>query len=336
MKKLLIIIISFSVVIVIFLFWNKDNINNNFTIKNNIAKMKLNGDVKILMVDNYKYEQGEFIKYREFSGKGLDEEFLFNEDGNIINEYVINNDNSLCYYIKFNYNENKQIVKKYFQPFYDHNTLDNTYELINSINWRETNFEYDNNDSVIKLVMFDNSDKTSSIVVYDRDNTGTVKVETYYTLTGSSNRRWKTVEYLYNNNQKIEIDTTNMSYSKTIKIFKYNKLISREYILKENKSNHIWPGLKIEYTYIDDLLLERKSYEFHTNLQIHKLDQTTKYEYNEFSDIIKESTISHLRSHGNDLYTYSYIYDNNNNWTYKLTKKNGISTYKTTRHIEYY
>ena len=93
---------------------------------------------------------------------------------------------------------------------------------------------------------------------------------------------------------------------------------------------------KIEYSYIDGILSARKTYFLQGNTKKYILHSTTKYEYNEFLDIVKESIISHISKLGTDIYTYSYIYDDDDNWRFRLIEKNGIATYKTTRFIDYY
>jgi hypothetical protein len=248
----------------------------------------------------------EFGFITELKDNYRHEKNIYNCENNILFTFHIDSNLNISRKIVFKYNSNKKIVKEIWYT----SENKNDYKII---------FIY-RKGKLIKQIDKDLREKYYYLSKYQYDNNGNInKIEEFEndSLTFCN---------IYQNDslgRKLKIETYGFGYKlKEIVNNVYNKSGNLTEIVKYNTDNKIIS--KIVYSYdIEGHLIEENEF----------IEDPKKYkQYN-----LKGDEILSVNEYIQDfIVVYSYTYDNNNNWTKKITYYNGKPYEIEEREILYY
>lgn len=273
--------------------------------QNDLSDLNLNGKVKSYKVLTYKVNSmfGEVIKGEN---RGDDyEQFIFNEEGNVTenNGYKLKGD--LKYKTKFKYNKNNNLIERVSY-------------LRDGSAYRGALLYYDSLGNMIKVIPkanLEGSKFSPATYCYYDENNNCIEDQSIYLpkVTSDTERVVSKTLYSYDENGN---ETTMKYYPDGKDLFITYK---SKYDSKNRKTE------SSTYFSRDD----------------GKLGSTTKYEYNQYNDIVKEKELQFDYSSENVEVSkyekeYKYKYDNQNNWIEKIVFREDEPLYLEERIIEYY
>ena len=218
--------------------------------------------------------------------------------------------------------------------------LNNYYATYNKDGYLTKIENYDNMGEIVDSWKFFFDDKGEALGsnYYARD--GSLMDSTYYVLDKNGN----IIEYYHYTAEGKLKNKILSSYHKHNIV--EEKFFDNENVLLTTSYCKYKKGLLIEDSLIDNNTGKTKYHSYYTydankNLQSHtifnsegKIDSQGIFSTNEHGDII--SNITKVPNSADIVYTYTYFYDEKDNWIKKITYMSNQSAYLTIRQIEYY